>query len=291
MVFYQDKNKLYVRIKNGKVIQEYRVQYHICPSPSCQCNELTLEFFPVAGSEAETHGKPARIINFDVVSRKVVRSKKKKSTRDNVRFGKKLLAQMDEDDTDFLAGLYFVYKRKVTLEARPEDIEGYFDFQEIEKGLLTAYTDVLPYAEALQVKINSETVIVLDQYCLRSGCKCHGVVLTFLGVDPDARDGMMKSLGAVRVDYEKARWENVEEEFSGFSWKTAKSAVTEQIPHFWQELRERHKFLSKIYKSNKKRHFSEQITVTGRKIGRNEPCPCGSGKKYKKCCMRSQKNK
>ncbi|MFZ4703348.1 MAG: SEC-C metal-binding domain-containing protein [Candidatus Methylumidiphilus sp.] len=23
----------------------------------------------------------------------------------------------------------------------------------------------------------------------------------------------------------------------------------------------------------------------GTKIGRNEPCPCGSGKKYKKCCM------
>jgi preprotein translocase subunit SecA len=24
------------------------------------------------------------------------------------------------------------------------------------------------------------------------------------------------------------------------------------------------------------------------KIGRNDPCPCGSGKKYKNCCMRSQ---
>jgi len=22
----------------------------------------------------------------------------------------------------------------------------------------------------------------------------------------------------------------------------------------------------------------------GKKIGRNAPCPCGSGKKYKKCC-------
>jgi uncharacterized protein YecA (UPF0149 family) len=21
------------------------------------------------------------------------------------------------------------------------------------------------------------------------------------------------------------------------------------------------------------------------KIGRNDPCPCGSGKKYKKCCL------
>jgi hypothetical protein len=26
-----------------------------------------------------------------------------------------------------------------------------------------------------------------------------------------------------------------------------------------------------------------------RNIGRNDPCPCGSGKKYKKCCMGSKK--
>jgi hypothetical protein len=32
-------------------------------------------------------------------------------------------------------------------------------------------------------------------------------------------------------------------------------------------------------------HEHPQRTV-GRKIGRNEPCPCGSGKKYKKCCGR-----
>jgi peptide deformylase len=25
--------------------------------------------------------------------------------------------------------------------------------------------------------------------------------------------------------------------------------------------------------------------VAQRKVGRNDPCPCGSGKKYKKCCM------
>jgi preprotein translocase subunit SecA len=27
--------------------------------------------------------------------------------------------------------------------------------------------------------------------------------------------------------------------------------------------------------------------VTKAPAGRNEPCPCGSGKKYKKCCRRS----
>jgi len=26
-------------------------------------------------------------------------------------------------------------------------------------------------------------------------------------------------------------------------------------------------------------------TTSGRSIGRNEPCPCGSGKKYKHCCL------
>ena len=39
---------------------------------------------------------------------------------------------------------------------------------------------------------------------------------------------------------------------------------------------------------------AEGIAVTGKpktvvhradKVGRNDPCPCGSGKKFKKCCM------
>jgi hypothetical protein len=27
------------------------------------------------------------------------------------------------------------------------------------------------------------------------------------------------------------------------------------------------------------------------KVGRNDPCPCGSGKKFKKCCEEKQKSK
>jgi len=27
------------------------------------------------------------------------------------------------------------------------------------------------------------------------------------------------------------------------------------------------------------------------KVGRNDPCPCGSGKKFKKCCEMKQKHK
>ncbi|MFV0504872.1 MAG: SEC-C metal-binding domain-containing protein [Lachnospirales bacterium] len=38
--------------------------------------------------------------------------------------------------------------------------------------------------------------------------------------------------------------------------------------------------LRKFYKEEKK----SKTVVNEAKVGRNEPCPCGSGKKYKACC-------
>ncbi len=39
----------------------------------------------------------------------------------------------------------------------------------------------------------------------------------------------------------------------------------------------------------RKKLFLEQkksgTVIVGKKVGRNDPCPCGSGKKYKYCCM------
>lgn len=36
----------------------------------------------------------------------------------------------------------------------------------------------------------------------------------------------------------------------------------------------------KLYLEQKKSH----TVIVGKKIGRNDPCPCGSGRKYKHCC-------
>ena len=36
--------------------------------------------------------------------------------------------------------------------------------------------------------------------------------------------------------------------------------------------------------AGKKVFYNERGDVM--KVGRNDPCPCGSGKKYKKCCGR-----
>jgi len=49
----------------------------------------------------------------------------------------------------------------------------------------------------------------------------------------------------------------------------------------WDELLTREK-RDELYKEQR----LSTTVVKGKKTGRNEPCPCGSGKKYKKCCGR-----
>lgn len=47
----------------------------------------------------------------------------------------------------------------------------------------------------------------------------------------------------------------------------------------WEEVLPAEK-IKEVVKAFKK----SKTVVKGEKIGRNDPCPCGSGKKYKKCC-------
>lgn len=35
----------------------------------------------------------------------------------------------------------------------------------------------------------------------------------------------------------------------------------------------------------------ETIRKQGADVGRNDPCPCGSGKKYKQCCLTKEPKK
>lgn len=60
----------------------------------------------------------------------------------------------------------------------------------------------------------------------------------------------------------------------------AKADWLYELPQ-WKEIYPEEE-LKRLYKEQK-----ESTTIRKeKKIGRNDPCPCGSGKKYKKCCGR-----
>ena len=46
---------------------------------------------------------------------------------------------------------------------------------------------------------------------------------------------------------------------------------------------------SSVLESQSTTFHGEELLSGRQKVGRNDPCPCGSGKKYKKCCLNKQK--
>lgn len=52
---------------------------------------------------------------------------------------------------------------------------------------------------------------------------------------------------------------------------------------------ELYRILQKMFRQDTKSMFASVVKSMfrpgGKKLGRNDPCPCGSGKKYKKCCL------
>jgi preprotein translocase subunit SecA len=75
--------------------------------------------------------------------------------------------------------------------------------------------------------------------------------------------------------------ESLDEGFVNSTWVET-AAVHEQAPGT-SEIAQQQQAAIDASQQNEK--GAEPIRNRGRKVGRNDPCPCGSGKKYKRCCM------
>jgi preprotein translocase subunit SecA len=91
-------------------------------------------------------------------------------------------------------------------------------------------------------------------------------------------------LFSASLNYRKKKW-NVINESTTIDEKLAIETIKNQIPDLYERMHKRHKKLKAIYAYNKKKHFPSDEKRQLPKVGRNDPCPFGSGKKYKKCCL------
>jgi len=112
-------------------------------------------------------------------------------------------------------------------------------------------------------------------------------------VDPKVeykREGMKKfeqmwsSIGE-RVTDLVFRMETLDEGFVGATWVET-SAVHEEAPGTSEIARQQQAAIDASHGGDRK---PEPIRNRGKRAGRNDPCPCKSGKKYKNCCMRKER--
>ncbi len=78
------------------------------------------------------------------------------------------------------------------------------------------------------------------------------------------------------------RMEQLDENFVGSTWKET-AAVHEEAPSPTDIGQQQQSAIDRLARADGK---MEPIRNKGERVGRNDPCPCGSGKKFKNCCMR-----
>ena len=91
------------------------------------------------------------------------------------------------------------------------------------------------------------------------------------------------------VEYKKESYNMFMELIASIKLEIVRILFTVQLQNQDEEAQELARVKEQMEASNDniKTNFDEQIPVMEKKIARNEPCPCGSGKKYKQCCGKS----
>jgi hypothetical protein len=152
-----------------------------------------------------------------------------------------------------------------------------------ERGDMVSWRQVYPDDFNLMFDLDGAAYWADDMYCINPGCGCKEVGLAFYEVGAKRPE----SLGAVSVTLPSCR-------FSGFMGKGGDERLLKdlwssmrEIPGMCAVLKDRMKRIKpvgqEIVRLSGKKSMPDQPSRL--KAGRNDPCPCGSGKKYKKCCL------
>jgi len=150
----------------------------------------------------------------------------------------------------------------------------------------------LPYAACCQPYVEGKAQAPTAEALMRSRYSAFAVGnIDYLieSVAPEQRHDIDR--GSLQAWSKESTWDGLDiiDTVDGREGDT--TGIVEFVAHFTRERkREAHHERSTFRKENGRWYFVEGAKPKGKPmvkaqdIGRNDPCPCGSGKKYKKCC-------
>lgn len=177
--------------------------------------------------------------------------------------------------------------------------------EEIRSGALVSFTDIATGGQSvysggnvsgLSFDHKGTTYIIEDLYCPNPKCDCKKATLCFSRLQK-------KSEGSVLENWFIATWY-----FSGYSRVNEVTGCTKRVAReilsAWRKrdpglagvIRHRYQKIKEIGKRSLADAHGRPVAAqdlagsprgSRRKVGRNAPCLCGSGLKYKRCCGRN----
>jgi uncharacterized protein len=120
----------------------------------------------------------------------------------------------------------------------------------------------------IEREVEGKTYTIVDEWCegfLR------GVNLwdTLTAADTIVTEQSIQPIRLFATDAGFARLETMSEDEIAAQQQLIEPAVRRLFRHFLEQ----------------RKHASSPDVRESRKVGRNDPCPCGSGRKYKHCCL------
>ncbi len=251
----------------------------VCQDPCCPCLACETTWSPVVATET---ADISHRFWLDLNQRDL----KLLPADEHAAFADEFLLHATTADWIALRNLFRQAKRRVYEKIDLTTMDAKFPFAEIEgDGILIGYNEIFPFHHPLRPTLNGRSFLIFDQYCLRPACDCQQMTLNFYTDDPPGPNGESTASPSFTVEMDLARreWE-LQEQLAPTS-----APVLVLMAEFLAQidayplLAERRRVLRALYRHNCGKFVPEPVKVTA-KPGRNDPCPCGSGRKYKKCC-------
>lgn len=261
-----------------------------CQNPDCDCNETILAFNEID----ETGAKIANPMTFDISLDHFTWQDKRKIKRP-----KKVQSLVDEFVSDLSDEMKNEFKKKYNnTKAESRNIAKFErSVDEVYSGEMISYAAVFGdngsiisggTGVSFIVEYEELELYVDDQYCINPKCDCDAVRLVFLKINEETRIvNILFSISVpfqdeIEIDDNITRYTKEEIKKIYYHWLKSDPEIIDILETRYTMMKEVGKRL--IAKHLSKKPHNHTAGVGQKKIGRNDPCPCGSGKKYKKCC-------
>ena len=142
------------------------------------------------------------------------------------------------------------------------------------------WTDYYLQAQGVYEKLLEEPVEVISGTVQELADKFEMDVVLFGGFLDGINESLKEPNPVDTIEADSQVTIDIDLEKLYYNMVAAKAEWLYELPQ-WDKLLDEEK-RKELYKAQKR----SMIVVKGKKIGRNDPCPCGSGKKYKFCCGR-----
>ena len=273
---------LRIRVRSEKKPIELDIVGCYCPNPDCPCRNATLYFFKADGK----YNTKLFTIVVDYETWRLVSTDIHRNDDDYALIIHEFMEALDDEMKSLIrAG-------KETASSDRHSLRGDIDYSVFSDDGLVCYAEIYkvnPYEQWL-LELDGMQYIAVDYYCPNPKCDCRDVTLAFDRVDIIRTIGPPALKCKINFDTERRV---IEERGVGISTQLAESMIEELMTLFaggglelFKERYARIKDWGRVHLQPELRRRNAPIAAAAPKVGRNSPCPCGSGQKYKRCCGR-----